>query len=137
MYSMIPCLRSLWLPSTLALLAAGCGGAANPKARTAAADVPSVTATTSVAVERPITRFVAVTGTLAAEEQAEVAAEVSGRVVATPVERGSRVSEGSELVRITDVEVRAQAQEAEANTGQIEARLGLAGGGGVRNRSRA
>ena len=31
------------------------------------------------------------TGTLTAEEQAEVAAEVSGRVVATPVERGSSV----------------------------------------------
>ena len=129
MYSMIPCLRSLWLPSTLALLVAGCGGAANPEARTAAADVPSVTATTSVAVERPISRYVAVTGTLAAQEQADVASEIAGRVVSTPVERGTRVTTGSILVQIAETEVRAQAEEAGANTAQLEARLGLAGAG--------
>ena len=117
---------------TLAVLSSGCGeddGADAAADARSAIEVSAITITTATAVERPITRFVAVTGTLTAEEQAEVAAEVSGRVIATPVERGTRVSEGSELVRITDVEVRAQAQEAEANTGQIEARLGLTGGG--------
>ena len=115
-----------------ALLAAGCGTNAGVDATAganASGAVAAISVATAVAIERPITRFVTVTGTLTAEEQAEVAAEVSGRVVATPVERGSRVSDGSELVRITDVEVRAQAQEAAANTGQIEARLGLTGGG--------
>jgi len=116
---------------TLVVLTAGCGANVDAPAEAAkpSADIAAVAVATAEAVERPITRFVAVTGTLTAEERAEVAAEIAGRVVATPVERGSRVSEGSELVRITDVEVRAQAQEAEANTGQIEARLGLAGGG--------
>jgi len=130
MYSMIPCLRSLWLPSTLALLAAGCGGGASPEARAVSpADAPSVTATTSVAVERPISRYVAVTGTLAAQEQADVASEIAGRVVSTPVERGTRVTTGSILVQIAETEVRAQAEEAGANTAQLEARLGLAGAG--------
>jgi RND family efflux transporter MFP subunit len=129
MYLIRPFLRSLCLFSTLALLASGCGGAANPEARTAAADVPSVTATTSVAVERPISRYVAVTGTLAAQEQADVASEIAGRVVSTPVERGTRVTTGSILVQIAETEVRAQAEEAGANTAQLEARLGLAGAG--------
>jgi len=116
----------------LAVLSSSCSGdnsAAATADATSATEASAIAVATATAVERPITRFVEVTGTLTAEEQAEVAAEVSGRVVATPVERGSRVSEGSELVRITDVEVRAQAQEAEANTGQIEARLGLTDGG--------
>jgi len=113
---------------TLVVLSSSCGGNDGADAAgggTSAIEVPAIAIVTATAVERPITRFVTVTGTLTAEEQAEVAAEVSGRVVATPVERGSRVSEGSELIRVTDVEVRAQAQEAEANAGQIEARLGL------------
>ena len=116
----------------LAVLSSGCSGddsAAATADATSATEARAIAVATATAVEQPITRFVEVTGTLTAEEQAEVAAEVSGRVVATPVERGSRVSEGSALVRITDVEVRAQAQEAEANTGQIEARLGLTDGG--------
>jgi RND family efflux transporter MFP subunit len=48
--------------------------------------------------------------------------------VATPVERGSRVADGAALVRIADTEVAAQAQEADANAAQIEARLGLTAG---------
>ena len=79
-------------------------------------------------VETPIARFIEVTGTLTAQESAEVAAEIAGRVVATPVERGSRVGTGVELVRIAAAEVDAQAREAEANAAQIEARLGIAGG---------
>jgi RND family efflux transporter MFP subunit len=85
--------------------------------------------TTAVAVERPVSRYIAVTGTLAAQEQADVAAEIAGRIVATPVERGTRVKAGTTLVEIAESEVRAQADEAGANTAQLEARLGLAGGG--------
>jgi len=129
MHLIYPSLRTLCLCSTLAFLAVGCGGAANPEARTAAAPaagVPPVTATTAIAVERPISRYVAVTGTLAAQEQADVASEIAGRVVSTPVERGTRVTTGSILVQIAETEVRAQADEAGANTAQLEARLGLA-----------
>jgi RND family efflux transporter MFP subunit len=77
------------------------------------------------ATEQPITRFLRVTGTLAAEEEAEVAAEIQGRVIATPVERGTRVAEGAELVRVSPAEAQAQAAEAEANAAQLEGRLGL------------
>ena len=46
------------------------------------------------ATEQPIARFIRATGTLMAEEQADVAAETAGRVVATPVERGTPVAAG-------------------------------------------
>ena len=88
-------------------------------------------ATTTAAIERPIARFVSVTGTLAAQEQADVAAEISGRIVFTPVERGTLVRAGAALVQVADAEVRAQADEAAANAAQIEARLGLGGGGAL------
>ena len=80
------------------------------------------------AAESPIARFIRVSGTLTAQESAEVAAEIAGRVVATPVERGSRIGASGDLVRIAATEVDAQAREAQANAAQIEARLGIAGG---------
>ena len=77
------------------------------------------------AVEQPIARFIRVTGTLTAEEQADVAAETAGRVIATPVERGTAVAQGAELVKLSPVETEASVKEAEANAAQIEARLAL------------
>jgi len=77
------------------------------------------------AVERPIARFIRVTGTLTAEERSDVAAETAGRVVATPVERGTPVAEGATIVKLSPVETEASLKEAEANAAQIEARLAL------------
>jgi RND family efflux transporter MFP subunit len=108
-------------------LVSGCGtakGESSSKTDEAAALRVSVVAAT----EQPITRFLKVTGTLAAEEEAEVAAEIQGRVIATPVERGTRVAEGADLIRISPAEAQAQAAEAEANAAQLEGRLGLTGG---------
>jgi len=79
----------------------------------------------AAAVEQPIARFIRATGTLMAEDQADVAAETAGRVLSAPVERGSRVGEGAELVRVVATETEAQVKEAEANAAQIAARLGL------------
>jgi membrane fusion protein, multidrug efflux system len=66
-----------------------------------------------------------------AEEQAEVAAETAGRVVSAPVERGTAVAQGAELVRISSTETDAQLKEAEANAAQLEARLGIGAAGGL------
>src|SRR5436305_1349168 len=63
------------------------------------------------------------------EEHSGVAAETPGRIAATPVERGTPVAMGAELVRLSGTETDAQLKEAEANAAQIEARLGLTGGG--------
>jgi membrane fusion protein (multidrug efflux system) len=83
------------------------------------------------AVERPLARFIRATGSLMADEQAEVAAETAGRVTATPVERGTPVSLGGALVHLSATETDAQLKEAEANAAQIEARLGMAAGGAL------
>ena len=117
--------RRLALVAAVASAACGRAGAA-PEAKIA--DPAAIPVSTATAVERPITRFIRVTGTLAAEEQADVAAETQGRVVATPVERGTRVAMGAELIRIAPAEASAQAAEAEANAAQIESRLAIQDG---------
>jgi RND family efflux transporter MFP subunit len=110
-----------------ATLAAGCSATASDSEQRAAAPA-AISVTTGAAVEQPMIRFISVSGTLTAEEEAEVAAETAGRVIATPVERGTRVAASQDLVRIAAAEATAQAQEAEANAAQIEARLGMGGG---------
>jgi len=113
-----------------ALLASACGSAdgkaADGKAKEREAPVPVAVSVAPVeATEQPIVRFIRATGTLMAEEQADVAAETAGRVVATPIERGTAVRQGAELIRLSAAETEAQVKEAEANAAQIEARLGL------------
>lgn len=112
------------LSATLAVACdrAGADAPASP------ADAAVITVTTAAVVEEPIKRFIRVSGTLTAQEDAEVAAEVAGRVMATPVERGSRVNAGDSLIRLVAAEGEAQAIEAQANAAQIEARLGIANG---------
>ena len=82
--------------------------------------------TTATVEERPIDRFLRVTGSLLADEQAEVSAEATGRIVDTPVERGTRVAQGRCSRGSPPRKPSAQLQEAEANAAQIAARLGLA-----------
>ncbi len=120
---------------TLAALLAGaaltgaCSTADGKAPDAAAAAAPAAVAVSATAAaEQPITRFIRATGSLTAEEQADVAAEVAGRIVATPVERGTAVASGAVLVRVSPAEADAQAREAEANAAQIEARLGMVEG---------
>jgi membrane fusion protein, multidrug efflux system len=111
-----------------ALASAGACARAAGDSGPVSTEAAAVTVTLATAVEQPVTRFIRVSGTLTAQEDADVAAEIAGRIVATPVERGSRVSAGGALVRIAAAEVEAQAREAQANAAQIEARLGIANG---------
>jgi len=119
--------RRFLIPILAAALASACsaGSAKTKEQPSAPAAVPAAAV---AAVEQPIARFIRVTGTLMAEEQADVAAETAGRVVSAPVERGTPVSQGAELIRLLAAETEAQLKEAEANAAQIEARLGLTSG---------
>jgi RND family efflux transporter MFP subunit len=119
--------RSLLFVLLAALTMGGC--AADATDAKAAGEALAVSVTTVTAAEQPIKRFIRVSGTLTPQDEAEVAAEIAGRVVATPVERGSAVRAGDALIQIAATEVEAQAREAQANAAQIEARLGLDGGG--------
>jgi membrane fusion protein (multidrug efflux system) len=111
---------------TGSLLAAGCSTTGETAE---AAKAPEPLAMSTAAVEsRSIDRYLRVTGSLMADAQAEVSAETAGRVIETPVERGTRVAQGALLVRISPSETAAQLQEADANAAQIEAKLGLVAG---------
>ena len=112
--------------ATAALLSAACSGERTSAAALAA---PAPVAIRVATVEsQPIDRFLRVTGSLAADEQADVAAETGGRVIGTPVERGTRVTTGAVLIRISGTEADASLREAEANAAQLEARVGLVDG---------
>lgn len=114
---------------TAVALSAGAAACGSNSSTVNAAPEPEPLSISAVTVEsRPIDRYLRVTGSLLADEQAEVSAETAGRVIDTPVERGSRVSQGAILVRISPAETSAQLLEAEANAAQTEARLGLAPG---------
>ena len=103
--------------------------AGDAKTNETAAAPKAVSVASATAEEQPLSRFIRATGSLMAEEQASVAAETAGRVIAAPVERGTSVLEGAELIRLSSEETDAQLKEAEANAAQIEARLGISGGG--------
>ena len=127
--------RAFIQSTAFALIAAGSivSGAcssADGKTQDAAAAPLSIAVAPAAATEQPIARFIRVTGTLTAEEQADVAAETAGRVISTPVERGTAVAQGAAMITLSSVETDASLKEAEANAGQIEARLALSSSGG-------
>src|SRR3954470_6458867 len=105
------------------LFSAGCGA---ERTSAAAPPEPAPVAVHAAAVQsQTIDRFLRVTGSLAADEQADVAAETAGRVIGTPVERGTHVTAGAVLIRVSATEADASLREADANAAQLEARLGL------------
>lgn len=95
------------------LLVAACGGnEADAKAKSEAAPVPAATTVSAenvvvVAMER-VSSGPAISGSLAAEREATVRAQVSGAVLATHVDQGSRVGAGTLLARIDDRTARDQ-----------------------------
>ncbi len=113
----------------LPLAAAGCSTASS-QANEAPAPAPAIAVQTVTVVSEPITRTVRVTGSLIADEQAEVSAEVNGRIVSTPVELGTRVAAGAPLVVISREQASAQMAEAQANAAQSAAALGIVNGAG-------
>lgn len=112
----------------VAALTSGACGSGDAKAKEQQAAAPVVPVSAVAATERPIARFIRATGSLMAEEQADVAAETAGRVVAAGIERGTPIAQDAELIRLSATETDAQLKEAEANAAQIEARLGITAG---------
>jgi RND family efflux transporter MFP subunit len=124
-------LRSLVLATALAALAlteVACDRSeatrtGSPEPVPAPIAVPLVTAE-----QRALPGGVDVTGTLMADAQTEVAAEVAGRVLEIGVERGSVVRAGAVLARLDAEDAKNQVLEAEATVAQTMAKLGLAPG---------
>ena len=109
--------------SVAGAIAAACGSGSKPAV--AASGPAPVAITAAPAGQQNVNRVLRVTGTLTAAEEADVAAETTGRVTGTPVERGSRVAEGSPLITLSQVEAQAAVSDAEASVAQLEARLAI------------
>lgn len=89
-------------------------------AATAASPV-SVDVTTAVPVVRQLPRYFEATGSLAADEQTDVAPAIGGKVVAIGVDLGSYVQRGTVLIRLDDRDARIRLEQAEAQLSQSEA----------------
>jgi RND family efflux transporter MFP subunit len=105
-----------------ALLSAACSG---ERTSAASSSEPAPVAVRTATVQgRPIDRYPSQLDL--GRRARDVAAEIGGRVVGTPVERGTHVTAGAVLVRLSATEADASLREAQANAAQLEARLGLA-----------
>jgi multidrug efflux pump subunit AcrA (membrane-fusion protein) len=118
------------------ILAAACGGSrANVRKEETAADTKTpeaVEVTTAAAVKRDLPRFFEATGSLAGDQQTDVAPQTAGKVVAVGVEIGSAVRRGQMLVKLDDVELKlrvdqalTQIEQAKAAVRQAEEKIGL------------
>jgi multidrug efflux pump subunit AcrA (membrane-fusion protein) len=119
-------------------LAISCGGSkANVRndAPGAASSPATVDVTTAAAITRDLPRFFEATGSLAGDEQTDVAPQTSGKVVALGVDIGTYVKRGQMIVRLDDSELKlrvdqslAQLEQAKAAVRQAEEKIGLKSG---------
>ena len=78
---------------------------------------------TTAAVMRQLPQFFEGTGSLAANQQTDVAPETSGKVAAVGVDIGSSVRKGQMLVRLEDADFKDRIQQAQAQLDQNKATL--------------
>src|SRR5690349_4896760 len=108
----------------IGLFVASCGGSkANVRKEesTATAEPVAVEVTTAAAIKRDLPRFFEATGSLAGDEQTDVAPQTSGKVVAVGVDIGSYVRRGQMLVRLDDAELKLRVDQAKAQLEQTNA----------------
>jgi multidrug efflux pump subunit AcrA (membrane-fusion protein) len=126
--------------AALCVFAASCGGSRaqnskNANAAAAPAAPQAVDVTTAPTIMRDLPRYVEATGSLAGDEQTDVAPTVGGRVVSVGVDLGSYVQRGQVIAQLDagDAQLRleqsrAALQQAESAVRQAEAHIGLAPG---------
>jgi multidrug efflux pump subunit AcrA (membrane-fusion protein) len=121
----------------LSLFAISCGGSrANVRNETTPESSPAVVdVTTATAITRELPRFFEATGSLAGDQQTDVAPSIAGKVVAIGVDLGSYVKRGQMIVRLDDVDsklrvaqAQAQVEQAKAALRQAEEKVGLRSG---------
>jgi multidrug efflux pump subunit AcrA (membrane-fusion protein) len=101
-----------------------CGGSrANNRTEqgTATKEPVVVEVTTAAAIKRELPRFFEATGSLAGDQQTDVAPQTAGKVVAVGVDIGSPVKRGQMLVRLDDAELKLRVEQAVAQVGQAKA----------------
>ena len=102
---------------------ASCGGSkANVRKEEPTTNQPAaVEVTTAAAIKRELPRFFEATGSLAGDQQTDVAPQTSGKVIAVGVDIGSPVKRGQLLVRLDDAELKLHVDQAIAQVGQAKA----------------
>ena len=97
-----------------------CGGSTGAK-KPAAGASPSaavVEVSTAPAILRQLPRFFEATGSLAANEQSDVAPSIAGKIVAIGVDLGSYVRRGQMIVRLDPIDSRLRLDQAQAQLAQ-------------------
>jgi len=93
-------------------------------AAASASPTPAVIEITSMAaVSRQLPQYFEATGSLAANEQTDVAPETAGKVAAVGVDIGTFVKKGQMLVRLEDADFKDRVQQAQAQVDQAKATL--------------
>ena len=98
-------------------------GCKEQQARTEDKQPEAVTVSVTAATMKKAGRQIEVMGSLRAVEQAEIAAKVSGNIVALPVVLGTRVSKGDLLAEINAGEISARLRQAKAQLEQTRRNL--------------
>lgn len=118
------------LPPCLAILTlcavSACRKPATPDRQGSAAEKAPVPVKTAAAAEKPMPRYLQLTGELTSASDSNVAADTTGKVAATPVERGTEVKAGEVLIRLDDRTTTLNLAEAEANLLLAKSKLALA-----------
>jgi RND family efflux transporter, MFP subunit len=115
------------------VFAISCGGSKANVRKEETGPVPAaVEVTTAAAITREVPGFFEATGSLAGDQQTDVAPQTSGKVVALGVDIGSYVKHGQMLVKLDDTELKlrvdqavTQVEQAKAALRQAEEKIGL------------
>lgn len=115
----------LFLVAAMVGFSVACGG--RPAASPASGADPRTPRPVQVtpAIESQLERVIAVTGTLAAEEQVTVSFKVTGRLDSLDVDLGSTVEKGQSIGKLTPTDFLLRVTQADAALQQARARLGL------------
>src|SRR5229473_1937745 len=121
-------LKLIFLFLITAAVGTGLTGCSRSKGQTnasaSASPTPAaISVSTTSAVVRQLPRYFEANGSLAANEQTDIAAETSGKVVAVGVDLGSSVRRGQMIVKLDDADFRIKIQQAQAQLDQAKATL--------------
>lgn len=121
---------AIGLVTVLPVLLAGCGGDSSAAAGgrghgKEGGGGPAREVRLARAEEGRLARTISVSGTLAADEQAELATKVAGRLERLYVDIGSRVRRGQVIARLAPTDFDLRVRQAESALAQVRSQLGL------------
>ena len=116
---------TIWIVTGIAVLLLAGGARYVYAVATRATEVDVVRVRTATGGNEALTGDVILnaTGYIVAAHKIELASKVMGKVAWIGVEKGDRVKEGQELVRLEDDEYKAQLQQAQGNLQNLQAKL--------------